>query len=220
MARDDFYASPFGAAYSAYMERPWLSRPLGRLFWGGDSGRYYQSMAAIGEVAPAATILDCPCGAGVAFRAIPPARPGRYVAADLSPSMLRRARKRIERRGLDGIELLRADAVDLPLEPGTVDLYLSFWGLHCYADPAAALREAVRVLKPSGRLVASAFLREGDGWRQRRVLRSGTGGLGTLGDEARMRGWVEHSGLVVTSGERSGPMFFFEARHAHAPASG
>jgi SAM-dependent methyltransferase len=31
MARDDFYASPFGAIYSAYMERPRLATPISRL---------------------------------------------------------------------------------------------------------------------------------------------------------------------------------------------
>jgi SAM-dependent methyltransferase len=212
VARDDLYASPLGAAYSAYMERPWLSRRLGRLFWGGDSTPYYESMGAIGEVASAATILDCPCGAGVAFRAIPPGRPGRYLAADLSPAMLRRARRRAERRGLGGIEFAHADAVNLPLEPGVVDLYLSYWGLHCYPDPAAALREAARVLGPGARLVGSTFVREGDGWLERHVLRSGNGGLGTLGDERQVRGWIEAAGLETVSGSRSGPMFFFEAR--------
>lgn len=212
MARGDFYESLFGSAYSAYMERPSLSRPLGKLLWGGDSARYYESMGAIAEAAPEATILDCPCGAGVAFRAVPPDRPGRFVAADLSPSMLRRARRRADRRGLSGIEFALADAVKLPLADGAVDLYLSYWGIHCYPDPAAALREAARVLKPGGRLVGSTFVREGDGWRQRRVLRSNNGGLGTLGDEAQVRGWIEAAGLEITTGSRSGPMLFFEAR--------
>ncbi|HET7574405.1 MAG TPA: methyltransferase domain-containing protein [Solirubrobacterales bacterium] len=217
MAQGDLYASPLGAVYSTYMERPWPSRRLGRLFWGGDSTRYYASMETIRKAPPGATILDCPCGAGVAFRAIPPGRPGRYLAADLSPSMLRRARKRAERRGLNGIEFAQADAVELPLEPGEVDLYVSYWGLHCYPDPAAALREAARVLKPGARFVGSTFVREGDGWRERRVLRSGNGGLGMLGDERQMRGWIEKAGLEIASGSRSGPMFFFEARRTDAP---
>ncbi|HEX6782385.1 MAG TPA: hypothetical protein VF125_10200 [Solirubrobacterales bacterium] len=49
MAPDNYYASVFGRTYSAYMERPWLSRAIGRFVWGGDSRPYYESMAAIAE---------------------------------------------------------------------------------------------------------------------------------------------------------------------------
>lgn len=50
MAPDDFYASPFGVAYSACMERPRLSRLISRTVWGGDSRPYYESMGAVAEV--------------------------------------------------------------------------------------------------------------------------------------------------------------------------
>jgi hypothetical protein len=75
MARDDFYESAFGRAYSAYMERPRLSRLIGRALWGGDSAPYYESMSAISEADPEATIVDCPCGAGPALRMLDPHRP-------------------------------------------------------------------------------------------------------------------------------------------------
>jgi hypothetical protein len=71
VARDDYYASAFGRAFSAYMERPRLSRAIGWALWGGDVKRYYESMGAIGEVSPGGTVVDCPCGAGPAFRAVP-----------------------------------------------------------------------------------------------------------------------------------------------------
>src|SRR5258707_13876649 len=116
--RDDFYASPLGAAYSAYMERPRCSRPLGRLFWGGDTRPYYESMAAVGEVADGATIVDCPCGAGPALRALEPGRDVRSVAADLSPAMLARARRPAETRRLPaGIECVGAGADERPPGP-------------------------------------------------------------------------------------------------------
>jgi len=95
MPRADFWASPFGVAYSTYMERPWLSRLISRTVWGGGSGRCYESMGAVAEAPPDGLVVDCPCGAGPALRALGPTRPGRYVAVDLSPSMLRRARKRV-----------------------------------------------------------------------------------------------------------------------------
>jgi hypothetical protein len=72
MVRDDFYASPFGAAYSAYMERPRLSRLISRIVWGGDTKAYYDSMRAVAEIEDGGTIVDCPCGAGPALRAVRP----------------------------------------------------------------------------------------------------------------------------------------------------
>lgn len=166
MSRKDFYASPFGAAYSAYMERPHLSRLISRVVWGGDIKPYYENMDAVAEVAEGGTIVDCPCGAGLALRALRREAELRYVAADLSDAMLRRARKRAVSRGLGRVEFIEADAVDLPLRSGSADLFLSFWGLHCFDDPAAALAESARVLKPGGRLVASCFVRGDDSLRQ------------------------------------------------------
>ncbi|HEX5375213.1 MAG TPA: class I SAM-dependent methyltransferase [Solirubrobacterales bacterium] len=211
MARDDFYASPLGAAYSAYMERPWLSRAIGRLLWGGDSGRYYESMNAVAEVPDGGTAVDCPCGAGPAFRAVPADSAIRYVAADLSPSMLRRARKRARLRGLTGLEILKADATALPLPAASADLFLSFWGLHCYDDPAGALAEAARVLKPAGRLVGASFVRGDESLRQRLLIKPGVGAFGQVGTQQELEDWLAAEGFGQVGIERSGPMLFFEA---------
>lgn len=153
MSRDDYYASPFGATYSAYMERPRLSHRIGWLVWGGDTKPYYESMAAVAEVPAGGTVVDCPCGAGPALRAVPAGGSIHYVGADLSPAMIRRARKRAAARGL-AAEFVEADATELPLPSACANLFLSFWGLHCFADPAEALAEAARILKPGGRLSA------------------------------------------------------------------
>jgi SAM-dependent methyltransferase len=208
---DDFYASPFGAVYSAYMERPRVARWISRLVWGGDTAAYYRSMDAIAEVGATATIVDCPCGAGVAFRTVPPAAGVRYVALDLSPSMLERARARAKARGLTNVELVRAPATDLPLPSGSADLFLSFWGLHCFDDPAAAIAEAARVLAPAGRLVGSTFVRGRDSLRQRLLIRPGRGDFGAVASAEEIERYLEAAGLRIASKQRSGPMLFFEA---------
>jgi SAM-dependent methyltransferase len=212
MAPADFYASPFGAVYSTYMERPRLSRLIGRLVWGGDSKTYYESMDAVAEVGDGGTVVDCPCGAGPALRALRPGDSARYVAVDLSPSMLRRARKRAARRGLANTEFVEANATAIPLPAASADLFLSFWGLHCFDDPAAALDEAARLLKPGGRIVGSCFVRGTDSRRQRLLVRPGAGDFGQVGTEAEVEGWLAAAGFGGAQTARSGPMLFFDAR--------
>lgn len=225
VAKDDFWASAFGIGYSTYMEQPWLSRPIGRVLWGGDSKSYYDAMGAVADVPDGGTIVDCPCGAGPTFRALQPNRDVRYIAADLSPAMLRRARKRAQTRGLTDIEFTQADATDLPLPSAIADLFISFWGLHCYTEPQRALAEAARVLAPGGRLVAATFLRGDDSLRQRLLIRPGFGDFGQVATAEELEAGLQTAGLTMSSSSRSGPMLVFEARAsaevgatAHAPA--
>jgi SAM-dependent methyltransferase len=216
VSREDFYDSPLGAAYSAYMERPRLSRAIGGLIWGGNTGAYYESMAAIGEVPEGSAIVDCPCGAGPALRALRPDAGVHYIAADLSPAMLRRARERAASRGLDGIEFVKTEASDLPLADSSADLFLSYWGLHCFPDPEAAIGEIGRVLKPGGRLVGASFVR-GPSLRQRIMLRPNAGDFGPMCTEPELLDWLECAGLRPTCKSRSGLYMFFEARAEGEP---
>ncbi len=151
-------AGPFGAFYDFYIERSWLMRLIGRAVWGIDSSVLYASMESIGRAAAGATILDVPCGGGVAFRALAPEQEVRYLAVDLDPKMLRRAERRARKRLLHQVEFVTADMTALPFADAEADLFLSYSGLHMVDDPERAVREIVRCLKPGGRLIGTTFL--------------------------------------------------------------
>lgn len=212
MSRSDYYASPFGVAFSTYMERPRLSRLIAKVFWGSDIRPYYESMAALAQAPDGATVVDCPCGAGPAFRGLAPGRAVRYLAVDLSPSMLRRARRRARARGLPQVELVQADAAKIPLPDDSAALFFSYWGLHCFDDPGAALREAGRILEPGGRLVGATFVLGGSRRRGRLLVEPGRGDFGNLGTAGQVVRWLGDAGFTDPEVETSGSMLYFDAR--------
>lgn len=192
-------AGPFGAFYDFYIERPQLSRAIGRLVWGIDTSVLYDSMEPIRQMNGGATILDVPCGGGVAFRALRPEQDVRYLAVDLDEKMLARARRRAAEQGLAQIEFLAGDMTELPFADGEADLFLSYSGLHMIADPPPAVREIARCLKPGGRVIGTTFLAEGT--RRARVLL----GMGKRHSHAQLPcrgdvlGWMDSAGLVDVS---------------------
>ena len=114
------------------------------------------------------------------------------------------------------MEFARAEATSIPLPDGCADLFLSFWGLHCFDDPRGAIFEASRILASDGRLVGATFLRGTDSLRQRLLVRPGVGDFGRVPTAVEAEGNFEAAGLKVTSLRRSGPMLFFDARRTPA----
>ncbi|MEM1139238.1 MAG: class I SAM-dependent methyltransferase [Pseudomonadota bacterium] len=101
-------------------------------------------------------ILDCGIGDGAFSLALARSWPGplRVTGIDLSPAMLRSAHTRLGAHGLQA-DLRCADCRSLPFADKTFDLVLSAHMLEHLAKPEAALREAHRVLKPGGLMLAA-----------------------------------------------------------------
>lgn len=198
-------AGPFGAFYDFYIERPWLMQAIGRLVWGIDSSLLYAGMEPIARAPAGATIVDVPCGGGVAFRALSPEQDVRYLAVDLSPKMLRRAERRARARSLKQVELLEADMAELPFADGEVDLFLSYSGLHMVPNPEQAVAEMARCLKPGGELVGTSFFSDA-GRRARALFKAGSySGHPLPPAREDLRAWLKAAGFEqVAIGPQAG----------------
>lgn len=102
--------------------------------------------------ARAGRLLDIGCGTGgLLERLAGGIEEG--VGVDASRDMLALARTRLAEHGLSHIAVRQADMYRLPLADGSFDAVTLQMVLHYAEDPAAALAEAGRVLKPGGLLV-------------------------------------------------------------------
>ena len=205
-------AGPFGSVYDFYIERESLSRLVGRLVWGIDVRPMYRSMGVIGELADGATILDVPCGGGVALRGLRPGQRARYIAVDLSEAMLDRVRHRAADRALQHCETVQADMTALPVEDATADLCLCYSGLHIVNDPEAVIAEIARCLKPGGDLLGATFLLGGSR-RQRFLIKRGKrrGEFGVSGTSEDLRKWLTRTGFTDVSIDRDDGFAVFRA---------
>ncbi|GAA2081436.1 class I SAM-dependent methyltransferase [Actinomadura alba] len=184
-----------------------------RLLWGYDIARLWRTIGELSREPDDATVLDLPCGGGIAFQALSRGRRLRYVAADLSPLMLGRARAVARRRALDQVGFVQADAGALPFPDGSFDVCVTLNGLHCLPDPAGAVAEFARVLRPGGTLRGTAIV-TGTGGRRDAVIRAFQrwGYFGPGGNATDLRRWMTSAGLTGSEVDVDGAMATFTAR--------
>ena len=104
-------------------------------------------------------LLDVAGGTGdISFRFLKRASGANATVLDLTESMLAEGRKRAENVGISGqLEWVVGDAMALPFEDDSFDVYTISFGIRNVTDPQKALSEAYRVLKPGGRLMVLEF---------------------------------------------------------------
>ncbi len=115
--------------------------------------------AALLDLVPAdhyADHLDVGTGTGRILEIIGP-RAERAVGVDLSREMLAIARTRVEQSHLASCRVRHGDMYTLPWPAASFDLVTFHLVLHYADDPAAAIAEAARVLRPEGRLIVVDF---------------------------------------------------------------
>lgn len=96
-------------------------------------------------------LLDIGAGSG-GGALIAAERGANVLAIDASHNMVARVRARARAANCDRVRAERMDGTALSLPDRSVDGVLSVFGIVLFPDPALGMREAVRVLKPGGRL--------------------------------------------------------------------
>ncbi len=108
---------------------------------------------------PGHTVLELAAGPGdtglLAAELVKPG--GRLISSDANEEMVAVARARADELGIADVEFRVLELEWIDLEAASVDAVLCRWGYMLAADPAAALRETRRVLRPGGRVALAAW---------------------------------------------------------------
>ena len=104
-------------------------------------------------------LLDVAGGTGdIAFRFLKRAGQCKATVLDLTAEMLEAGKKRADAdRMSDQLEWVVGDAMALPFNDNSFDVYTISFGIRNVTRPQEALNEAFRVLRPGGRLVVLEF---------------------------------------------------------------
>ena len=110
---------------------------------------------------PGRRLLDVAGGTGdIAFRYLKRAPSASAVVLDLTDAMLAEGRARAEAQDMaDRLDWVVGDAMALPFESSSFDVYTISFGIRNVTRPEDALAEAFRVLRPGGRLMVLEFSR-------------------------------------------------------------
>jgi SAM-dependent methyltransferase len=102
-------------------------------------------------------VLDLGCGAGIdtllAGAAVGPE--GKAIGLDMTPEMVERARRHAAEMSLSNVEVHHGLMEEIPLPDASVDVVISNGVLNLSTRKSRVLAEALRVLKPGGRVSIS-----------------------------------------------------------------
>lgn len=118
------------------------------------SGLGCGSPTAFANLSPGERVLDLGSGAGFdcLAAAVEVGSRGRVVGVDMTPEMVRLARRHAADAGVDTVDFIQAEIESLPFPDASFDVVISNCVINLCADKTRVFAEACRVLKPNGRL--------------------------------------------------------------------
>jgi ArsR family transcriptional regulator len=143
--------------------------------------------ALLGLLDPDWVVGDLGCGSGHLAGLLAPFV-GRVIGVDASESMLVQARARLA--DVPGAELRVGELESIPIDSGELDAALLSLVLHHAPEPRRVLDEAIRVLKPGGRLLIVDLLPH-----DRVEYRERMGHVWLGFSEKQMREWLQQAGF-------------------------
>jgi SAM-dependent methyltransferase len=172
---------------------------------------------------PAQTVLELGAGVGdTGFEAAAiVGEEGWLISTDFSPDMVEVARRRGTDAGLTNVEYRVIDAERIELDADSIDGVLCQSTYMLVADPAAALAETRRVLRPGGRVALSVWgAPERNPWAAiggRILVERGhmappepeAPGVFSMASEERTRGLLDHTGFTTVRIEEVPVRFAF-----------
>ena len=165
---------------------PLYDRWVNPLFWTPPLRNQALALARLDE--PRLRTLDVGAGTGFSTEGIiQHVAPERVTMLDQSPDQLGWAR---QKPGLAGCEKLIGDAERLPFDDDSFDRYVSCGSIEYWPDPARAIAEAHRVVRPGGTALVVGPLPP-----QQRLARLLADTWMLFPTEADYQGWFESAGF-------------------------